>query len=276
LPWNHVIEFPGAGQVPVRNCADREAALEMIQGQTACLSWDMHSMVFNLENDEHRRNYDRLATAVASNRQHLWMRDFPAEFFGREDWKMLVRWGEKYVQPVSRFMAFDSGDPLSSALEKPKVVTSPNVPNDQLLTLHPELKNRVILFPGIGDVPMRNFSGMEQAMEMIRIKRTVITWDMHARVFDLSNPTQHMAYDLLHSVARSNPAHVWITDPTIECLGLDAINRQHPTVDCAAAKRALMGEFGNDNWKILVRWGERYVEPLGPIPIHRLGNPLGA
>jgi hypothetical protein len=177
------------------------------------------------------------------------IKDKPCGDYGVKHWKILVRWGEQYVEPAKRFMAMDTCDPLGSAFRPAPAVQPMPMANDELLASFPDLRNRVVLFPGVAGVPMRHFMDLEGAVQMLKTRYTVLTYDLHSRLFDLEDPTDHMAFDLLHSVARGNTAHVWL------------------------AEMPSPG-FAREHWKIMVRWGERYIEPTGPGMRRSTGNPL--
>ena len=112
--------------------------------------------------------------------------------------------------------------------------------------------NRMLL-PGWKGVPVRNFSDKDlKGATPEVLDRLPVTWDIHFRIFNMADDDDRKAYETLESAAASMHAHVQIF------------------------REIIPDNFGDGNWKIAVKWGEKYLEP-NPYKGVRIsdGNPLG-
>jgi hypothetical protein len=122
--------------------------------------------------------------------------------------------------------------------------------NSVALAQNPDLQNKVILFPGVHGVPVRNFENLDKVIDIIKTGNICISWDMHFKIFDMENPDDVRLYEALHTAAACSRQHIWL--------------HEYPSEG-----------FGSTHWKIAIRWGEKYIEPPRRFMAADTKNPLG-
>ena len=96
-------------------------------------------------------------------------------------------------------------------------------------------KPRLVFLPGFNETPVRGAPDGILPPEVLRTYKE--HWDVHFRIFDLSDEADTAAYERLMTAAASNAWVRVFKELTPESVGQDG------------------------NWKIGVKWGEKFLEP---------------
>ncbi|MFA7114959.1 MAG: hypothetical protein WC214_05810 [Candidatus Omnitrophota bacterium] len=91
--------MPGFQGVPIRNVKSR-GAMTREDVSKLVVTWDIHFKIFDMSSPGDVATYERLQTAAATLGQHVRViKETYPEGFGKEHWKIAVKWGERYLEP---------------------------------------------------------------------------------------------------------------------------------------------------------------------------------
>ena len=114
-----------------------------------------------------------------------------------------------------------------------------------------QAQTNLIFMHGVNGVPIRGYTDTSQLTKQ-EIARLKTAWDIHIRVFDISDEKGVELYERLMTAASTKPEHVRV------------LREEWPE------------RFGVDHWNVVIKWGECYLQSSTYRGIRMSdGNPLG-